>query len=129
MILFELLDIIQGEGLGGGDIHRAPQEIGQRRGRCTHHLVHDLADGADGQLIELEFLIRGFAAHEDIHDHLHIAPFEQHDVAAFQAGYIFDLNGDSRLQITNAEFLHRHHRYRRSGDIHPVIQQIGYRRG
>ncbi len=74
MILFELLDIIQGEGLGGGDIHRAPQEIGQRRGRCAHHLVHDLADGADGQLIELEFLIRGFAAHEDIHDHLHIAP-------------------------------------------------------
>ena len=126
MLLLEGLQIIQSEGLGGGDIDGIAQEVGQSGGSRAHHLVHDLAHSADRQLVELKLLIGGLAAHQDVHDHLYVAPLEQHDIAALQAGDVLDLNADSRFQISQAEVLYRDHFHRGSSDIHPVVQHIGH---
>ena len=102
------------------------QKIRQGGGGRAHHLVHDLAHRADGQLVELKLLIRRLGAHEDVNNHLDIALFQQHDVAALQAGDIPDFNADGRFQIANAELVYRDHADGRCGNIHPVIQHIGH---
>ena len=127
MLLLELVYVVQCEGFRGGDVDRMTQEVGQSGGRRAHHLIHDLTYRADGQIIELKFLFRCLVSHQDIHDHLDVALFQQHDVAAFQTGHIADLDADRRLQIADAEVLHRNHVDRGGGDIHPVVQHIGYR--
>lgn len=125
MLFFELLDIVQGKGLGSGDVDGVAQEIRQGGGRCAHHLVHDLAHGADGQIVELELIVRRLAAHQNVHDGLYVAALEQHDVAALQSGDVLDLDADGGLQFPDAEVLHRDHLHLGRGDIHPVIEHIG----
>ena len=126
MFLFKGIQVIQSKGLGSGDIDGIAQEIGQSGGCRAHHLIHDLAHSADRQFVKLKLLVGGLAAHQDVHDHLYVVALEQHNVAALQAGDILDLNADSRFQIPQAEVLNRNHAHRGGGNIHPMVQHIGY---
>ena len=124
-LFLELLKVVQREGLGGRDVDGPSQKVRQGRGGRAHHLVHDLADGADGHIVQLELLVGRLASHQDIHDGLDVAAPEHHDVAAFQARDILDLDADGRLQVSNAEVLHRDDLHPGRRDIHAVIEHIG----
>ena len=124
MVLLELVKILQFKGRRCGDIDRVAQEVRQGGRRRAHHLIHDLAHGADGQLVELELLVRRLAAHEDVHDDLDVALTQQHDVAALKTLDILDLHTHSRLQLADGEILDIYDRDLRCGDVHTMIQHI-----
>ena len=129
MVLFKGGQVLQLEGLGGGNVHLVAQKVAHGRSGRAHHLVHDLADGADGQLVELKFLVRRLAAHEDIHDDLDVAALEQHDVAARQALHVFDLDAHGGLQTAQGKIRRLDGRHLRRRNIDSVLQKVGYRGG
>ena len=124
VLLFEGVQVVQRKGLGGGDVYRPGQEIAQGGGGRPHHLVHDLADGADGEVVELELLVWNGSAHEDVHNDLDVVALEEHDVAPLQAGDVLDLDANGGLQVPQGKLVHRNHRHGRCGDVHPVIQHV-----
>ena len=125
MVALKLVEIVQRVGFRRRNVHQNTEEIRKRGGSRSHHLVHDLADGAYRQLVKLEFLVRRLGAHEDVDDCFHVAAFEQHDVAPVQARNIFDFHGDCRFQIAERKILNGNDGHRRRGDIDPMVQHIG----
>ena len=128
-MLLKGLQVLQLEGLGCGNVHLITQEVAHGRGGGAHHLVHDLAHGADGQLVELKFLFRRLAAHEDVHNDLDVAAFEQHDVAARQTLYVPNLDAHGGLQVAQGKVRRLDGRNLGCGDIYSVLQKVGYRCG
>ena len=129
MVLLKGVQILQLEGLGRGDIHLVAQKVAHGRGGGAHHLVHDLADGADGQLVELELLVRRLAPHQDIHNDLDVAALEQHDVAARQALHVFDFDAHGGFQVAQGKILRSDGRDLGRRNIYSVLQKVGYRGG
>ena len=129
MVLFKGGQVLQLEGLGGGNVHLVAQKVAHGRSGRAHHLVHDLADGADGQLVELKLLVRRFPAHEDVHNDLDVAALEQHDVAARQALHVFDFDAHGGLQVAQGKLRRLDGRDLGRRNIDSVLQKVGYRGG
>ena len=86
-------------GRGGGNIHGDAQQIGECSRRSTHHLVHDLGNGAYVHLVELKIRRNHQrVAHQLVEYELNVVLLEHHHVLTGDTGNIHDLYADRRLK-------------------------------
>ena len=126
MLVLEGIEVMHLEGAGRRDVDGVAKEVGKSSSGGTHHLVHNLAHRADGQLVEFELAVIRFLTHEDVNDDLDILFLEQHDVAAFETGNVLDLDAHRRLDLCNGKTVNINHRDLRRGNIHTPVQHIGH---
>ena len=109
------------------NVDRHVQKLGQGCCRSAHHLIHDLADGADIHFVHHEFFVRDIHTHEHFDDGFDVLPLEQHDIFTLKPLYIGDLYADGRLDVGKFKFVSGLHTDLGCCNIHPCVQHDGNR--
>ena len=127
-VLLELLHAFYLVRLRSGNVHRHGEKLRQCRSGSSHHLVHNLAYGADIHLIQHKFLIRYIHTHEHLDYGLDIPPLKEHDVSAFKTLYISYLYAYGGFNVVKLKFISGLHTDSGCCNINSGIQHDGYRR-